>query len=232
MPSSFHFATRLAGAIFSTNGDGLWWSRLNSAWIASATRFGQRVARLDGLADDAGEQLELAPVLDLVGAAGLGLRERLHDLARVVGVGGGAHRVLEQEVAHRHAVGVDAADAARRLLGDPARTLRAQRAADALLAELAALGAQVALCLHAVERGALAGLPGLIEHRVYGRVMTVCHGLLLGDLGTLGTSRCLGPIRPGFSALVGVPAGTRAQPFVRCGPALGSAAGQRRVSRG
>ena len=40
MPSSFHLATRLAGAIFSTNGDGLWWSRLNSARIASATRLG------------------------------------------------------------------------------------------------------------------------------------------------------------------------------------------------
>ena len=40
MPSSFHFATRLAGAIFSTNGEGLLWSRLNSARIASATRLG------------------------------------------------------------------------------------------------------------------------------------------------------------------------------------------------
>ncbi len=40
MPSSFHLATRAAGAIFSTNGEGLWWSRLNSARIASATRLG------------------------------------------------------------------------------------------------------------------------------------------------------------------------------------------------
>ncbi len=40
MPSSFHLATRLAGAIFSTNGDGLWWSRFISARIASATRRG------------------------------------------------------------------------------------------------------------------------------------------------------------------------------------------------
>ena len=35
---------------------------------------GQRVPGLDGLADDGGERLELAPVLDLVGAAGLRLR--------------------------------------------------------------------------------------------------------------------------------------------------------------
>ena len=127
---------------------------------------GQRVAGLDLFADHRGEELELAPVLDLVGAARRGLGERLHDLAGVVGVGGGAHGVLQQEVAHGHAVGVDAADAARRLARDATRALRAQRAADALLAE----GAAVALRVHAVEDGVLTVLAHLLEHRVDGAV--------------------------------------------------------------
>jgi len=132
---------------------------------------GQRVARLERLAHHPGQRLELAPVLDLVGAAGRGLLEGLHDLDGVVHVGGGAHRVLQQEVAHRHAVGVDAAHAARDLVGEAAGALRTEGAAHALLAELAAH----AHVVHAVEGRALAGLARLLEHLVVGAVVTVCH---------------------------------------------------------
>jgi len=125
---------------------------------------GQRVLGLQRDTGGAGQQLELAPILDLVGAAGLGLRQGLHDLAGVVGVGGGAHRVLQQEAAHGHAVGVDTANAARRPGGDAAGALRADRAADAALAELAAL---LALGRHAGEHGVLAGGAGALQHGVH-----------------------------------------------------------------
>jgi hypothetical protein len=82
----------------------------------------------------------------------------------VVGVGGGAHRVLQQEAAHGHAVGVDAADAVRRAGGDAAGALRADRTADAALAELAAL---LALGLHAIENCVFAGGAGALQHGVH-----------------------------------------------------------------
>ena len=162
MPSSFHLRdARRRGQLLDERGRALVVAaELGEEPVRHA--FGQRVARLDGFADDVGEQLELAPVLDLEGAAGLRHAQRLHDLDGVVGVGGGAHRVLQQEVAHGHAVGIDAADAARRLGGDAARTLRAQRAADALLA----VGAAVALLLHALEGRLFAVGACLLEHGV------------------------------------------------------------------
>jgi hypothetical protein len=131
---------------------------------------GQRVPGLERDVGGAGQQLELAPVLDLVGAARRGLGQGLHDLAGVVGVGGCAHRVLQQEAAHRHAVGVDAANAARRLARDAAGPLRADRAADAALAELAA---PVALGGHAVEDGVLASGAGALEHGVHRAVQAI-----------------------------------------------------------
>ena len=136
---------------------------------------GQGVARLDLFADRPGEELELAPVLDLIGAAGSSLSEGLHDLSRMVGVRGGAHGVLQQEVAHGHAVGVDAADSAWRLGGEAARALRTQGAADALFAERAA----PALGVHAVEDAVLAVLAHVLEHGVDRTVIAVCHDPLL-----------------------------------------------------
>ena len=133
--------------------------------MASATRLASVSRGLDGLADDGGEQLELAPVLDLEGAARRRLGERLHDLGGVVGVGGGAQRVLQQQAAHGHAVGVDAAGAARRLVGDAAGALRAQGAADALHAEAAALLSVLSLGRHAIEHVGLAVGAYLFDHR-------------------------------------------------------------------
>ena len=125
-----------------------------------AEALGQRVLGLHVEAGRLGEDLELAPVLDLERAAGRGRGEGLEDLTGVVHVGRRAHGVLQQEVAHDHAVGVDAADAARGLLGDAAGALGTEGAAHALLAERAA----PALRLHAVPDRLFARGAGGFDH--------------------------------------------------------------------
>ena len=89
-----------------------------------------------------GDADQLLRVLDLIVAALLGLVEGVHDLAAVVGVGGGAAGGEAQVVTAYDAVDVAAADASGALGGDAAGAHGADPAAGACFAE-AAVGSLV-----------------------------------------------------------------------------------------
>ena len=112
-----------------------------------------------------GDADQLLRVLDLIVAAFLGLVQGVHDLAAMVGVGGGAAGGEAQVVTADDTMYVAAADAPGGLLGDAARAHGADTAASAGFAE-AAMGG---LVLDPLLPGVSAHLLAVFQQGVGGR---------------------------------------------------------------